>query len=498
MSEIEFDRFLSEWMREDQPSASAWVLDSVGEHAHLRSNRSAWRRLMRTMPSVIDRHRRAPGGDEPASRRLVGLAALVASVMALLLALPMITLPAGPGPLEDHAIVPGVSLPTPSLPPEASPATDSSDVPAVDGLTGSLWLEQAEGAPDHFLTLHPDGTVVERVDGSTTVGIGVWEPAGDHALSSIIVYTDADPVGHVTPGQSTHRAEWVLDDANETGTLSWRATLQSADGGGLPEVAGHGRIMRLHLAALPATARYPVPDEQPWTPELGPMAGGAGSGEVDTVGDLSVLSDCDADANDPPGSVVLHGDGTTFVASLGGIGAGLWAPSGPDTRAMTLWSTLTAAGKGGSWVAEKRGRLVMTGDQDGFEGRFVAAPRRLRPMDGTVLPPLDAAYWPSRGSVWLQPTEAATALVAYLSDGTVIARHPTYGTGTGSWQPTGSDSIAASVSFATLRLQDRRLLWEATIDPVEQRMSIEYQLVDANSGAVLEGSTGATRLSLAP
>ena len=498
MSEIEFERSLSEWLREDQPSASAWIHDSVVDHAHERPNRSTWRRLMRAMPSVIDRRRGAPGGDEPARRRLVGLAALIASLMALLLALPMITVPAGPRRVEDHAIVPGVSLPTPSLPPEASPAAESRDVPAIDGLTGSIWLEQAEGTPDHFLTLHPDGTVVERVDASTTVGIGVWEPTGDHSLSSIIVYTDADPVDHVTPGQSTHRAEWVLDDANETGTLTWSATLRSADGGDLPEVAGDERITRLHLAALPATARYPVPDEQPWTPELGPMAGGSGSGEVDTVGDLSALSDCDPNENDPPGSVVLHGDGTTFVASLGGIGAGLWAHSGPDTSAMTLWSTLTAAGNGGSWVAEKRGRLVMTGDQDGFEGRFVAAPRRLRPMDGTELPPLDAADWPSRGSVWLQPTEGATAVVAYLSDGTVIARHPTYGTGTGSWQPTGNDSIAASISFATMRLQDRRLLWEATTDPDEQRMSIAYQVVDANSGAVLAGSTGATRLSLAP
>jgi hypothetical protein len=183
---------------------------------------------------------------------------------------------------------------------------------------------------------------------------------------------------------------------------------------------------------------------------------------------------------------------------LDGIGAGLWASSGPDTSALTLWSELRAAEQSGSWVAEKRGRLVLTGDTDAFERRFVASPRHLKPMDGRQLPPLDPVLWPTEGSVWLQPTGDATAIVAYLTDGTVVARHPTLGTGAGSWQSTGNDSRAASVFFATVPGQDHHLLWEATIGPDEQHMSIEYELKDANSGAVETRAVEANRLRLEP
>jgi hypothetical protein len=523
MNEMGFERWLSDWLREDQPSASTWVLGSVIEHAHRRSNRSWWRRLPLVAPWLIEGHSEPPGMNQPANRRFVSLAAVMAIATVLLMTLPMLSLPAAPGSDEDHVIVPAVSLPVASpaasaacspaaslapsaadtlapsqLAPEATPAAAWPDVPVAEGLTGSVWLEQTEGAPDHYLALHPDGTVVEGIGPQTTVGIGVWQPTGEHSLSSVIVYTDADPVGHASPGQSTYRADWVLDDSNENGTLTWSATLQAAEEAALVEVTGEATITRLHLAALPATARYPVPDEQPWTLELGAMALGPGSGQVNAVGDVAALSSCTTSHDDPPGYVIWHGDGTTFIASTGGVGAGLWEPTGPDTSAMTTWSILSAANERGAWVAEKRGRLVLTGNESEFEGSFVAALRRLKPMDGREHPPLDAAQWPASGSVWLQPTEGAMAVVAYLADGTVVARHPAYGTGAGYWQPTDADSIAASVFFATTPHQDHSLLWEATISQDEQRQSIEYQLVDTNSGAIDAGTAEAERLRLEP
>jgi hypothetical protein len=476
MNEPELQKALRAWMHEERAHASAWVLEGVSEHAHRRSNRTWWRRLITVTRRGVGV---AEGDDRITRRQVVSLTAVVASAMAVLLVLPM----ALPAQLAD---------------PRQGPATGTGAQGVRVGLTGSVWLEQSEGAPDHYITLHADGTVVERVDGSqTTAGIGVWQPTGEHSLSSVILYMDADPAEHVTPGFTTQRANWSLDSSNESGSLSWRATLQDADGGVLPDVTGNAVITRLHLETLPGTARYPIPEEQPWELAIGSMAEGPGSGEVAAVGDVN-LSAGHFDMADPMGYFVLHGDGTILLASLDGIGAGLWASSGPDTSALTLWSELRAAEQSGSWVAEKRGRLVLTGDTDAFGRRFVASPRHLKPMDGRQLPPLDPVLWPTEGSVWLQPTGDATAIVAYLTDGTVVARHPTLGTGAGSWQSTGNDSRAASVFFATVPGQDHHLLWEATIGPDEQHMSIEYELKDANSGAVETRAVEANRLRLEP
>lgn len=497
MNDAEFERSFSEWIQAKPAHASDWVLESVAEHARTHANQPGWHRLQNSLEG------RRTGAVRTllraaSARPLVGATAVAVAAAVLLVAAPLILSTRTP----DGVVAPGVLQASPSSESSAGPAVASPAPVQVgfpeDGLTGSVWLERADGAPDHYITLHPDGTLVERIGLLTTVGIGLWQPTSEHTLSSITVYTDADPVRHRVAGMSTHRADWVLDATSGTGALTWRASLQPADGTTPTEMTGEATLTRLHLAGLPDEARYDLPAEHPWRPSLGVMAQGPGSGQVTAVGDVAALSYCVVGPDGPPGYVVLHGDGTTLIATPGGTGAGLWTPSGPDTRALTAWSTLSAASERGGWIAELRGRLVLTGTTNAFEHRFVAAPRRIKAMDGRELPELDAALWPTTGSVWLQSAGGTTAVVAYLTDGTVVARHPTYGTGVGHWQPVGAQRLAASVFFGTTTVEDRRLLWEATTSEEQQHMSIDYQLVDANSGAIETGAADATRLSLAP
>lgn len=496
MNEPEFERSLSEWMREGRSDASPSVLESIVEHARRHDNQSWWHRLLGGNAGS------APVTGWPSSHRMaVGLAAIAASMTALLIAIPMVMTAPTPGPDVDPVFGPAASLPAASpIVPDATPAPDVQvGFPMGDGLTGAIFLAQAEGQDDHYITLHPDGTVVEEVSGPWwPVGIGVWRPTGAHSLTSVIVYPDADPEEHLTSGLSVYRADWVLDEEAETGTLAWVATIGALDGSTLPDVAGDSRVTRLHLAPLPPEARYPLPAEHPWRVELGSMAQGPGSGDLSAVGDLTVLDDCEPNDTDPPGYLVLHGDGTAFIASIGGTGAGLWAPSGFETTALTAWSRLPAAAWTDSWIGEARGKLVLTGNEEEFKGRFVLADRRLQPMEGTQLPTVDPTLWPELGSVWLQEIADGTLVTAYLTDGTLIARHPTWGTGTGYWQPIDADTRASSVFFATTRGKDHHLLSEATVARDMQTMTSRYELKEKHLGEVDAGDATATRLQLSP
>jgi hypothetical protein len=488
-----FERSLGDWMQEGRSSAPARVLESVTEHARKHPNQSRLRHLQGAARRAGSRPVFA--GPEPLwKQHVVGLAAVAATATAVLVALPIVMIAPRPDPGEAPAVVPA------SVDAAASPAPVARvGFPVGSGLTGSVWLEQAEGHDDRYITLHPDGTIVEEARGpSWPVGIGLWQPTGAHTLTSVIVYPDADPEGHATGGLGVYRADWVLDQAAETGTLAWTATLQALDGSTLPAVTGDATLTRLHLAPLPPDAQYPLPTEHPWRPELGPMAQGPGSGDLSAVGDVAALSDCGPNNTDPPGYVVLHGDGTAFIASVAGAGPGLWVPSGVETTALSAWSSLPEAGWMDSWIGEARGKVVRTGSEEQFKSRFVLADRRLQPMAGVQLPTVDPTLWPELGSVWLQEIADGTLVTAYLTDGTLIARHPVYGTGTGYWQPIDAITRASSIFFATTQGRDHHLLSESTMADDMQTMTSRFELKERHLGKVDAGDATATRLDLEP
>ena len=168
---------------------------------------------------------------------------------------------------------------------------------------------------------------MERIkDLGSPIGIGLWKPDGQGGISSVIVYTDADPERHQVRGLSTYRADWTLDEAAETASLAWTASLQSIDGTSLPNASGRSSLARLHRLELAAggdlrpSGRAGLGADR-WVPW--PM--GAGSGSV------AVLSPAENDCEflDLPGSMVVHGDGTSFFTSPKGSGVGLVDPERP-------------------------------------------------------------------------------------------------------------------------------------------------------------------------
>jgi hypothetical protein len=362
-------------------------------------------------------------------------------------------------------------------------------------LTGSVWLEQAEGEADQYITLHPDGTLVERIkDLGSPIGIGLWEPDGRGGIASVTFYTDADPERHQGRGLSTYRADWTLDEVAESGGLTWSASVRSIDGTSLSDASGRSSLTRLHRLDLPPEAIHELPPEPGWEPVLGPMAQGAGSGSVAVLAPTG--SECEG--LDLPGAMVVHGDGTAFFTSPIGSGVGLWITSGPDTRALTGWAQLPEAWAAESWVGQLRHRALVVGTAEGFEDVIPAAPRRLLGIDGARLDPADARLWPDEGTVWLESTELGTGLTAYLTDGTVIARDPRLGVGAGYWQPLDDDTIASWVSFPSAPGSDKQMRSEASIAPDGESMQMTSILKDNGTGSEEERTATATRLHLEP
>lgn len=453
-------------------------------HARARSNQPLWRRLLGPVGGgALDRW--AVGRGPLLVRVTASVATLAALLVAIALVMPRLT------PEQDAlpAFVPASAAASTAPLPEATPATE-----AATGLTGSLWLAEGEGILDSDITLHPDGTIVQRVKGSgTPIGLGIWRPTGEHSLSSVVVFLDADPGKHVGSGMSTYRAEWDLHDSAESGTLTWTATVQPGDGSAPMEVGGRSSLTRLHPLPLPEGAKYPLPAEPAWTLRIGSTGQAPGSGRVSAVQRAGI--DIDLHDLDPADHLVVHDDGTVFIAGYNGNGVGLWAPSEPGTRAVTAWSSTIGPEP---WVGELTGRSLVAGGSDSLDRRLAAAPRRIEPMTGETLPEVDPALWPETGSVWLEETADGPAIVAYLADGTAITHHPLYGTGAGYWQPIDADTIASSVAFPERRLRDYHLRSSATVGSDEQTMSVQYQLVERNYGSEENGEASATALRLDP
>lgn len=489
MNEPELERSLSDWMREGRSSASAMVLSSVTEHARRHSNQPWWQGV-----GAAVRAAGAPGpgaGAGPFARRhLVGLTAVAATALAVLVALPVILTTPRHDSQGDPTVAPAAVVPAASPEPSVQ-----AGFPSGSGLTGSVWLEQAEGEADHYITLHPDGTLVERIkDLGSPVGIGLWRPDGQGRLSSVTLYPDADPERHQVRGLSTYRADWTLDEQSERGGLTWTAQLRSIDGTNLPDASGRSSLTRLHRLDLPPEAAHDLPAEPAWEPSLGPVAMGAGSGSVAMLSPSG--SECEV--LDLPGALVVHGDGTSFITSPKGSGAALWIPSGPDTRALTGWAQLPDMRAAEGWVGQLRSRVLVVGTTEAFEGPLPAAPRRLVGIDGAPLSPADAALWPAEGTVWLESTELGTGITAYLSDGTVIARDPLLGVGAGSWQPTADDTIASWISFPSAPAWGKQRRSEATIALGGESMSLRTIVKNNRTGSEEEGTATATRLHLEP
>jgi hypothetical protein len=147
-------------------------------------------------------------------------------------------------------------------------------------------------------------------------------------------------------------------------------------------------------------------------------------------------------------------------------------------------------------VAQLKGRVLLVGDEEGFDGLLPAAPRHLIAVNGRSVGPAGSGLWDEMGSVWLEPTELGTAITAYLTDGTVIARDPRYGVGAGYWQPLDAHTIASWVGFPTPH--EVQIRSEATIATDRESMSKTSILRDANTGSEEAGSVTATRLHLEP
>jgi hypothetical protein len=488
----DFERSLQEWMHDDRPGVSPWVLDSAMGHAREHSNQSRWRRLLgRTLEAL-------PAGPDAELQhvRRAPVWATVIVLSALLLALAVLVPPVAPEPDRAPAVAPAspateatpLALP-PTPPPDGGAGFDTSG-----GLVGSLWLEQADGAFDSYVTLHPDGTLVRATaQPRHPVGIGVWRPTGERSLTGVIAYPDADPVNHTRPGFSSYRVDWTLDEAATGGTLTWSAETHPADGSPGSVASGSARLERMSRLSLPAEAAYPAPAEPGWELALGPMALGSASGTV-----LTTVDDrCECVT---PDYVITHGDGTTFMTSCAtGNGPGLWVPTGPDTRALSWWLSGTPGYD--MWpVSQLAGSDTMalsSGDSERFYYFDAADTLAFEDVKGSGSA-VDAASWPETGSVWLEATDGGTAITAYLSDGTIVTRDPRYGAGVGYWRPLDEDTITAWVGFTTNASQDHQRWSEATTSTDAQTLSIEYRHQDLSGGPAETGSTSATRLRIEP
>jgi hypothetical protein len=464
MNEQRIDDALAEWMRDDRPVASPWVLESIAEHARRHSNQAWWQRASRSLRTA-----RAGSGDADRAvrRRWTAVPAFVAGVVALLLLAAVL------------AVVPGPSVP--SL-----------------GSNGSLWRTTGVDGGDSYVMLHADGTAVTLTYPITRqVGIGIWRWTGPSSLTTLIAYPDADPKRHALPGFSTYRADWTLDDARQAARSTWVATLRPADGSAMADRQGSATYQRLALAPLPDDARYPVPSEQPW-----PASTGQADARPDAGSVVGITYSDGCTISEPSDYLALHGDGTAlYVGASGGNGLGLWAWTGDKTRAISGWYGSWVVANHQIWVGQLIGTgqlLGRTGSSRVFDRTFTAGPRPVEVKDAP-LPPADDSAWPELGSVWLQETDAGTAIIAFLADGTLVARDPRYGTGIGSWQPMGAGRTIGVIRFSTRLAQDHRVWLESTLLPDGDSMSIQFQHQDKSAGPDLDvGTATAVRLTFEP
>jgi hypothetical protein len=320
----------------------------------------------------------------------------------------------------------------------------------------------------HYL-VHPDGTLV-ALGGNGSVGLGLWEPTGERSLVSMLVYPDADPSPDVRLGTAIHLAEWIVDAAGESATVTYVATFERADGTPVPEQAGAFTLQRLHSPTQPGDAGIAAPPEPAWRTELGLPLHGVGRGGIRVV------------AGEPWDYDVTHADGTLLTLSPPCDRVGLWSPTGERASVRTDWA-LTAGSASEpqevGWMLPGPGMAMAIEPLD--RERAIAAP--------------DPSSWPSLGTIWVEATADGLAVrSAYFADGTVISVHPVYGTGVGLWQPAGDDTFASTIHYRKGRT---RLSGESTVSPDGETISTRYRLVDDRAGAPPEeGVSKATRMHL--
>jgi hypothetical protein len=480
--DTEFRALVGEWLRKevaDLPDGGALPADlRAGVHDRL--------------PTLPQRRRRwpfswFPGGirtrhpGEPGSTQADRRSKLVFAPIAVA------------GVLAAATLGGAVLFSAPTAPP-------ASTAPA-EGLTGSVWVAHRADRPDVYLVVHPDGSLVASIDRVATIkeglGLGVWEPTGDHTLVGTLRFGSGDTLDAQRSGSSLYHLEGSVDDAGETATLAYTGASVRGTGEAQPETSGTLQLERLHMLPMPADARAETPAEAGWSLARGPALHGKGSG--------TVMSVAPEHAADPSAYVIDHADGTSFGASpYGGMALALWAPAGEDTLLRTAW--------GGTWPAHEVAVSVdqvtpagsafdvAYGTSDAFEGTYQAEPACLYPMsDSEPLPEPDPALWPDEAMVWTEElADGGVATTAYFPDGSVVTSHPTYGVGVGLWQPIDDATFAIWIAYATERSFKWRLRGEGTLGPDGQTLSMDYLLQNLNWTTDPEpGTSTATRMRAA-
>ena len=320
--EHDLERRLSEWLADGPLLAPRAPLAAALGHAAVHPRK---RSLVGLIRGRLGRLLQAgPGG----SRLALAAVRLVAAVVIVTTAAALVVLqrpidrssPSGPGPT------------------------------GITGGSGSLWLDDGNGAPMYYL-VHADGTLVIAT-GNGSIGLGVWQPTGERSLAATWVLPDADPSPDVRLGTATYRSEWLLDEAAGSATVTFAATFERADGAAVPDAAGTFDLTRLHLAPMPPDARSPTPPEPTWAVAHGsPVHGNAAAGVFVEPTDPAIID-------------VIHADGTSLNLNPHcGSGVGLWAPTGERDSVSTVWS---AGGLSNPLVGESTFDVAGRG----FSGRY--------------------------------------------------------------------------------------------------------------------------------
>ncbi len=485
MNEPDFERSLGEWMRTGRTSASAWVLESVIEHAHQQPNRSWWARLQQAW-SGRRQHLRPPGGATA-----IGLTAVAATATAVLVAVPIVMTAPSQHPDEAPAFAPASPdyAPRPRRPPSPRSASRTERSRAASG-----WSRPRGRSTTTSRSIPTAPSWSASEDLGSPVGIGLWRPDGQGGISSVIVYPDADPERHQARGVSTYQADWTLDEAAESGMLAWTAELQSIDGTSLPDASGHSRLTRLHRLGLPPEAIYDLPAEPAWKPIAGSHGPGCRLGQRGRA--LAHRRRLRA-----PRPARLHGGARRrhepSSRAPKGSGAGLWIPSGPDTRALTGWAPLPDMQSAEGWVGQLKQRALVVGTTEAFDGLLPAAPRRLVGHRWRTAAPGRRRPLARRGH-GLAGVDRVRARPSPPISRTARSSPATraYGVGAGYWQPLDDDTIASWVSFPSAPGSDKQMRSEATIAPDGESMSMTSILKD--NGHRLGGGAHRHREATAP
>ena len=314
------------------------------------------------------------------------------------------------------------------------PVATAQSVPG-DGLPGSIWQPVEGGAS--FYIVHPDGTIV--VSNLGAVGLGLWEPRGDSALTSQV---DFKRRYDGRWGTLISRSDWVVDESADAATVTTTESFVGADG--VPEPLGTESmtLKRLHMAPMPENAHAATPADLGWQPVLGPSLYSRDEAGVYV------------EPYSPPNYSLNHADGTSLAVNpYVGDGVGLWAIVGDGWSNATMWYPTWRGSRtplvGQSVVSETGALSTSYGTADGFEGSAYSSPMPFKPLEGELVVP-DPSLWPTTGTVWSEDDwdqDGQVERTAYFADGTLLTVHPRYGVGVGMWQPVDEDTFVSNVLY---------------------------------------------------